>query len=164
MKKESAGLLMYRMRDGKLEVLLVHPGGPWWHNKELGVWTIPKGEIEPGENALDAAQREFKEELGFEATGPFLPLGSIKQKAGKIVHAWAFCGDCNPTDIRSNLIRIEFPPRSGKEIEIPEIDRAEFFFMAEALQKINPAQMPLLEQVERKLLAKNGGARPAGPP
>lgn len=108
MKKQSAGLIMFRRRNGNVEVLLVHPGGPFWKNKNIGAWSIPKGEIEEGENVLAAAQREFEEELAIKAQEPFLPLGSVKQKSGKIVHAWAFCGDCDPSTIQSNFTRIEW--------------------------------------------------------
>jgi len=150
MPKESAGLLMYRRRDGELEFLLVHPGGPFWKNKDAGVWTIPKGEIDPGEDPLAAAQREFREELGFEAKGPFVELTRIQQKAGKIVHAWAFEGDCDPSQIKSNTFTLEWPPRSGRKVEFPEVDRAEFFGLEEAKRRINAAQIPLLEELISK--------------
>ena len=151
MKKESAGLLMYRMRGETLEVLLVHPGGPFWKKRDAGAWSIPKGEIEPGENPLAAARREFEEELGSKATGPFLPLGSVKQQAGKIVHAWAFRGDCDPSLAQSNTAKIEWPPKSGKETEIPEIDRAEFLPFSDAAQKINPAQIAFLDTLKNQI-------------
>lgn len=147
MKKESAGILMYRKRDRIVEVLLVHPGGPFWRNKDLQAWTIPKGEIEPGEDPLVAAQREFAEELGLTATGPFLPLGQVRQKAGKVVHAWAFCGDFDSSQFRSNTTSIEWPPRSGQRMEIPEIDRAEFFSLEEATRRINPSQVEFLKRM-----------------
>src|SRR4051812_29939121 len=119
---------MYRIRNGTVEVLLVHPGGPFWKNKDTGAWSIPKGEVNEGEEPLTTAQREFHEELGFTPTGPFQPLGSIKQKAGKTVHAWAFQGNCDPAQIRcSTNVQIEWPPRSGKMVSFPEVDRAEFF-------------------------------------
>jgi len=151
MPKESAGLLMYRVRNGKLEFLLAHPGGPFWKAKDTGVWTIPKGELGPGEDRLMAAKREFEEELGFKAEGHFMPLSPIKQKSGKIVHAWAFAGDCDPQQVKSNTCPVEWPPRSGRMIEIPEVDRAEFFELAEAKEKINPAQVPLLEETANKI-------------
>ena len=138
---------MYRERGGALEVLLVHPGGPFWRNKDIGAWTIPKGEIEPGEEPLETARREFKKELGLEVDGPFLGLGQIRQKAGKIVHAWAVRGDCDPSAVRCNIVRLEWPPKSGKYLEFPEIDRAEFFAMSMAKQKINSAQVSLLERM-----------------
>src|ERR687895_302929 len=116
MPKKSAGLLLYRQRAHVgTEVLLVHPGGPFWRNKDTGAWTIPKGEIESGEDPLATAQREFAEELGFSASGPSISLGTITQKAGKVVHAWAFCGNCDPSTARSNTIQIEWPPKSGRQ-------------------------------------------------
>jgi predicted NUDIX family NTP pyrophosphohydrolase len=144
MGKVSAGLIMFRIRNGTLQVLLVHPGGPFWKNKDAGVWSIPKGEPEPGEDLLPAARREFREETGLEAEGPFHDLGSITQKSGKVVHAWAFAGDCDPSNVRCNKCEIEWPPKSGQKITIPEIDRAEFFSIDEAATKLNPAQVPLL--------------------
>lgn len=131
---------MYRRCDGKLQVLLAHPGGPFFNNKDDGAWSIPKGEAETDEDLLDAAKREFHEETGIEAKGPFVALSPVKQKAGKIVHAWAFESDCDPRAIISNTFRMEWPPRSGKQAEFPEIDRAEFFDVVVAKRKINPAQ------------------------
>src|ERR1039458_2131003 len=122
MTKRSAGLLMYRRLEAGLEVFLVHPGGPFWAKKDHGAWFIPKGEYEEGEEALDAARREFHEETGFTAGGIFLDLGVIKQAGGKTVAAWAFEGDCDPQRIKSNLCRIEWPPRSKRLIDIPEVD------------------------------------------
>lgn len=150
MPKISAGLLMYRNRGGALEFLLVHPGGPFWKNKDAGAWTIPKGEVGEGEESLVAAIREFEEELGFKPSGPFRELTPIKQKGGKIVQAWAFEGDCEPGQIKSNTFKMEWPPRSGKEAEFPEVDRAEFFNFENAKEKINPAQVLLLEEVQRR--------------
>jgi predicted NUDIX family NTP pyrophosphohydrolase len=147
MPRISSGLLMYRRRPDGLQVLLVHPGGPFWKNKDEGAWSIPKGEVCEGEELLACAQREFTEETGFTAAGDFLALNPIKQKGGKIVHAWAFEGDCDPTAIKSNTFKIEWPPRSGKWITIPEVDRAEFFDIATAKQKINPAQADFLHQL-----------------
>ena len=146
MPRVSAGLLMYRILDGKLQVLLAHPGGPLFKNKDEDVWTIPKGELEPGENMLDAAQREFKEETGVTPKGPFTALTPIKQKGGKIVHAWAFEGDCDPANIVSNSFLMEWPPKSGQQMEFPEIDRAEFFDVTAARRKIKAAQMALVEE------------------
>ena len=148
--KVSAGLLMYRVRDGALEFLLAHPGGPFWKDRDAGAWTIPKGEIQPGEEALSAARREFEEEIGLKADGPFQELTPIQQKGGKIVHAWAFEGDFDPTCVRSNTYQMEWPPRSGRFQACPEVDRACFFRMDEAKTKINPAQVALLEELERK--------------
>jgi len=150
MSKVSAGLLMYRIREGKLEFLLAHPGGPFWQDKDEGVWTIPKGEIQPGEEPLAAARREFEEEVGFAADGPFTPLTPIRQRSGKLVHAWGFEGDCDPARVHSNLFRMEWPPHSGRFEECPEVDRAAFFDLEAARAKINPAQMPLLEEMAAK--------------
>ena len=147
MRKVSAGLLMYRMRSGELEFLLVHPGGPLWKNKDAGVWSIPKGEIQPDEDPLAAAKREFAEELGFQPQGGFIELAPIKQKSGKIVRAWAFAGDCDPNQIKSNTFTMEWPPGSGRLSQFPEVDRAAFFRLAEAKEKINPAQIALLEEL-----------------
>lgn len=152
---------MYRIQDAKLQVLLAHPGGPYFKNKDDGYWTIPKGEIEPGEDLLEAAKREFIEETGIIPTGPFIELTPIKQKGGKIVHTWAFHGDCDPGGIVSNTISIEWPPKSGQEVEIPEIDRADFFDVAAAGRKIKATQMPLVEECARIVLgnASRGGPR-----
>ena len=145
----SAGLLMYRRSDaGGVEVLLVHPGGPFFANRDAGVWTIPKGMPDAGEDLLDCARREFREETGFDpGPGPFAPLGSVKQKGGKTVHAWAFAGDCDPARCVSNTFKVQWPPRSGKWAEFPEIDRAEWFGMDEAREKINPAQAMFLDRL-----------------
>ena len=130
-----------------MEVLLVHPGGPFWVNKDAGAWSIPKGEVTPDEDLLDAARREFAEELGFEARGEFRPLGMIKQKAGKLVHAWAFEGDCDPSQCKSNTYNVEWPPKSGKWKAFPEVDQAEFFGMDVAREKINSGQVPFLDRL-----------------
>ncbi|MEY2465489.1 MAG: hypothetical protein QOD03_10 [Verrucomicrobiota bacterium] len=153
MPKISAGLLMYRVRDGELEFLLAHPGGPFWKNKDAGAWTIPKGELQPDEKPLAAAQREFEEEVGFKPQGNLIELTPIQQKGGKIVHAWAFEGDCDAASIKSNSYEMEWPPRSGKFQACPEVDRACFFRMAEAKQKINQAQVALLEELAIKFSA-----------
>jgi predicted NUDIX family NTP pyrophosphohydrolase len=148
----SAGLLMFRRTDGGLEILLAHPGGPFWGKKDEGSWTIPKGEAEPGEDLLARAQVEFKEELGIQPAGKLIELGSIKQKGGKIVHAWAFEGDLPALfKLESNSFEMEWPPRSGKMKKFPEIDRAEFFTDEIARQKINPAQIPLLDRLRGAL-------------
>jgi predicted NUDIX family NTP pyrophosphohydrolase len=152
----SAGLIMYRVRSGALEVLLVHPGGPIWANRDAGAWSIPKGEVRTGEDNLVAAKREFEEELGFPPHGEFVLLGTLTQKGGKTVHAWAFEGDCDPAATRSNTFTMEWPPRSGKKQEFPEIDRAEFFDIDEAKRKINPAQVPFLEKLEGALGVSRG--------
>src|SRR6266481_5537086 len=151
MPKISAGLLLYRIHNGALEFLLVHPGGPFWKNKDAGAWTIPKGEIADNEEPLTAAMREFEEELGIKPSGPFTELTPIKQKGGKMVHAWAVAGDCDPPQIKSNTFSMEWPPKSGKQAEFPEVDRAEFFKLEDAKAKINPAQISLLEEAERRV-------------
>jgi len=149
MPRVSAGLLMYRRRPAGLEVLLVHPGGPFWANKDLGAWTIPKGEVAEGEDELATARREFEEETGLEPGGVLLPLGSIRQKGGKVVHAWAFEGDADAGAIHSNSYRVEWPPRSGEFRTFPEVDRAEWFPLDEARRRINPAQAGLIDTLER---------------
>jgi len=146
MAKASAGLLMFRTTPG-LEVLLVHLGGPFWAKKEDGAWFVPKGEIEAGEDLLSAAQREFREETGLEPHEPFLPLGAVKNKSGKTVTAWAFRGDCDPAEIRSNTFRMEWPPRSGKMVEFPEVDRAGFFDVGEARRKMNSTEAEFLPRL-----------------
>ena len=148
--KVSAGLLMYRVREGEVEFLLAHPGGPFWKNRDNGAWSIPKGEVNEGEDLLEAAKREFEEELGLQPRGAFLPLEPILQKNGKRVHAFAVRGDCAPDSIRSNTFRIEWPPRSGRYETHPEVG-VQFFRLPEARQKVNPAQMPLLEELARKV-------------
>lgn len=144
MAKQSAGLLMFRRPEGAVEVLLVHPGGPFWKNKDDGAWTFPRGEVEPGEDLEIAARREFQEETGHIAEGPPFPLGSIRQKSGKTIYAWAIEGDVDPATINSNTFTIEWPPKSGKQVEFPEIDRAEFFDLPFARQKIRPDERPFL--------------------
>jgi predicted NUDIX family NTP pyrophosphohydrolase len=150
MPKRSAGLVMFR-RLKELEVFLVHPGGPIWAKKNEGAWTIPKGEYEKDENPLAAARREFEEETGFKAAGSFLDLGTIRQKSGKRVAAWAFEGDCDPANLKSNTCEIEWPPRSGRRLEIPEIDRGRWFSIEEAKQYIREEQSPLLDNLWRAL-------------
>ncbi len=142
---------MYRRRSGEIQVLLVHPGGPFWKNKDLGAWSIPKGEPNDGEDLRLAAQREFAEETGTSVTGDFLKLTPVKQKAGKTVHAWAVEGDIDTAGIKSNMMSLEWPPRSGKQIQIPEVDRAEFFDLPTAKTKINPAQAALIQELAEKL-------------
>ena len=141
---------MYRRRRD-LEVFLVHPGGPHFAKKDLGAWGIPKGEYLDGEQPLQAAVREFQEETGFAATGSFLDLGWIKQKGGKIVAAWAFEGDCDPNKLTSNHCEVEWPPKSGRLIEIPEVDRGAWFSLAEAKERIKSTQMPLLDRLSLAL-------------
>lgn len=150
--KRSAGLLMFRRtRPGEIEVLLAHPGGPFWRNKDAGAWTIPKGEYSETETALAAAQREFVEETGFEVTEPLLPLGEVVQKSGKHITAWAFEGDCDPSQIRCNTFEMEWPPRSGQRGTFPEIDRVGWFSLEQARGKLLPAQCEWLTRLEQQL-------------
>jgi predicted NUDIX family NTP pyrophosphohydrolase len=150
-QKRSAGLLMYRWvkDDGdekyELEVFIVHPGGPFWVNKDHGAWTLPKGEYGDDEEPLAAAQREFHEETGFVAAAPFIELGAIRQKSGKIVTAWAFEGDCDPALLVSNTCKVEWPPKSGKRVEVPEVDRGRWFRIKKAHRRIREEQAPLLD-------------------
>jgi predicted NUDIX family NTP pyrophosphohydrolase len=149
MTKHSAGLLLYRIREGTLEVFLAHPGGPFWAKKDLGVWSIPKGEIDEGEEPLGAARREFEEETGFRPEGIFRELTPVRQRSGKIVHAWAVEGDCDPTALRSNTFTLEWPPRSGRMQEIPEMDRGGWFAVDLAKEKILEGQRGLLDELRR---------------
>jgi predicted NUDIX family NTP pyrophosphohydrolase len=145
MPKLSAGLLLYRRRGAALEVLLVHPGGPFWARKDDGAWTIPKGEPAAGEDLLDCAKREIEEETGFAVSGEFRALAPVRQAGGKVVHAWAVESDLDAAAIRSNTVTIEWPPRSGRMQEFPEIDRAQWLDLAAARRKINQGQRPLLD-------------------
>jgi predicted NUDIX family NTP pyrophosphohydrolase len=149
MPKQSAGLLMYRRRDGVIEMFLVHPGGPFWAKKDQGAWSIPKGEFSGEEDALKAARREFEEETGFLPAGHFIPLTPIKQPSGKIIHAWAFEGDLDATAIRSTAFTMEWPPQSGKQQEFPEVDRAAWFTIEAAKEKIIQGQMGFIDELER---------------
>ena len=151
MPKRSAGLLLYRRRPSGVEVFLVHPGGPFWASKDMGAWSIPKGEYTGEEEPLAAAQREFAEETGFTARAPFLPLGNIRQPGGKIISAWAAEGDCEPSALISNLCTIEWPPRSGKTIEIPEIDRGAWFSLPAARERIFVGQRAFLDSLAQQL-------------
>jgi predicted NUDIX family NTP pyrophosphohydrolase len=151
MAKRSAGLVMYRRHEDHLEVFLVHPGGPFWARKDLGAWSISKGEYVEGELPLDAARREFQEETGFAVEGEFLELGTVQQAGGKVVSAWAFEGDCDPSKLASNRCQIEWPPRSGRQIEIPEVDRGGWFSIAEAKERILKSQAPFLERLSQLL-------------
>jgi predicted NUDIX family NTP pyrophosphohydrolase len=149
MAKRSAGILLYRLRDGELQVFLAHPGGPFWARRDDGAWTIPKGEIDEGEDPLAAARREFTEEIGVTLEGEFVALAPIKQKAGKTVLAWAVEGDCDPEALQSNTFSMQWPPKSGRQAEFPEVDRAGWFTIAEARIKILESQVPLLEELAR---------------
>lgn len=159
MSRVSAGLLMYRQHEGQWQVLLAHPGGPFFRTKDDGAWTIPKGEIASDEELLAAAQREFAEETGITPTGPFLALTPVKQKGGKTIHAWAFAGDCDADAIVSNTFTIDWPPHSGRQREFPEIDRAEFFDMDTAKQKINAGQIPLIDELAEIVSRASGKQR-----
>ncbi len=147
----SAGLLLFRRPKGGLEVFLAHPGGPFWKMRDLGAWTVPKGLVERGEDPLRAAIREFEEETSVRAEGPFLQLGSVRQKAGKLVHAWAWEGEADPRQVRSNMMRAEWPRGSGRWLTFPEVDRCEWFDARSARQKINPAQSELIDRLEAAL-------------
>jgi predicted NUDIX family NTP pyrophosphohydrolase len=149
---------MYRSRDMSLELFLAHPGGPYWAHKDAGSWTIPKGEVDAGEDLLEAARREFEEETSVKPIGPFLPLRAVKLKSGKIVHAWAFEGDCDPGAIVSNTYKVEWPPKSGKWQSYPEIDRCGFFGPAAARDKLNVAQGAFVDELVELLGQGGGGA------
>ena len=150
MPRLSAGLLMCRIKDGVLLVLLAHPGGPYFAKKDDGAWTIPKGEPGEGEDLLVAAQREFEEETSIKAVGTFIPLKPIKQKGGKTVHAWAFQGDCDPAAIKSNSFSMAWPPKSGRQQDFPEIDRADWFDLATARRKIKAGQDALIDELQAR--------------
>jgi predicted NUDIX family NTP pyrophosphohydrolase len=148
--KRSAALLVYRRTGSGIEVFLVHPGGPFWAKKDLGAWSLPKGEFDDTEDGLAAARREFLEEVGQTVDGAFIALTPVKQRGGKIVHAWAVEGEVDETAVKSNAVEMEWPPRSGHMARFPEVDRGQWFPMAEALRRILPSQAPILEE----LLAK----------
>jgi predicted NUDIX family NTP pyrophosphohydrolase len=147
MSAKSAGILMYRKHGGHLEFLLVHPGGPFWKNKDAGAWTIPKGEFTSDEDALNAATREFHEETGATVSGSLIMLTPVKQKSGKLIYAWAVEGDLDPANIISNMFPIEWPPKSGQIKQFPEVDRAAWFDPAAAKEKINPAHIALIDEL-----------------
>jgi predicted NUDIX family NTP pyrophosphohydrolase len=157
--KQSAGILVYRLLQQDVEVLLVHPGGPFWAKKDDGAWFIPKGEIETGEEPLDAALREFREELGMAPpAGEPRPLGTAKNKSGKLIYAWALAGDLDLTGLESNTFSLEWPPRSGKSREFPEVDRAQYFGIEQATQKMHPAELPFVQRLLEEL---GSGASPS---
>ena len=143
--------MMYRRRARVLEVFLVHPGGPFWEKKDEGSWSIPKGEYEPGENPLEVARREFQEETSFPALGEFIPLNPRKQPSGKIISAWALEGDCDASAIKSNIFSMEWPPRSGRQKEFPEVDRAGWFSLLAAREKITKGQLGFLDELSQIL-------------
>jgi predicted NUDIX family NTP pyrophosphohydrolase len=147
MPKRSAGLLMYRRRNSELQVFVIHPGGPFWSNKDLGAWSIPKGEYVNDEEPLEVARREFEEETGFSSKGNFIGLGDLKQPGGKIVTAWAFEGDCDPEKLKSNTFMMEWPPRSGRQIEVPEVDRACWYSIEDARRRLLPGQRAFLDRL-----------------
>ena len=151
MPKKSGGILLYRQIASNLEVMLVHPGGPFWTKKDEGAWSIPKGEIEESEDPLEAARREFEEETGLAVAGDFLPLSPLRQPGGKVVSAWAIEGDFDVSNLRSNTFSLEWPPRSGRHREFPEVDRACWFSIEEARRRILKGQEPFLSEIEQKL-------------
>jgi predicted NUDIX family NTP pyrophosphohydrolase len=154
MAQESAGILLYQRRGATWHVLLAHPGGPFWRHRDTGAWMLPKGGIDPGESAEAAARREFEEELGAPATGTLLPLGKVRQRGGKWVEAFAMEGDFDVAALRSNHVPMEWPPRTGRFIDVPEVDRAEWFSLDAARAQILPSQAPLLDRLEALLAAR----------
>jgi len=159
MAQKSAGLLMYRRRRGVLEVFLVHPGGPFWVNKDEGSWSIPKGEYEPGEDPFEVAKREFQEETGCQAGGEFIPLAPRKQPSGKVITAWALEGDCDASTVKSNSFSMEWPPHSGRQREFPEVDRAGWFALPAGRRKILKGQAGFLDEMEQILLPESVGKK-----
>jgi predicted NUDIX family NTP pyrophosphohydrolase len=151
MSKKSAGIVLFRDVSGYVEVLLVHPGGPFWANKDEGAWSIPKGEFEDGEHPLDAARREFEEETGIVPIGDLIPLEPLRQPSGKVVYAWAMRGDCDPAILKSNTFLMEWPPKSGRQQEFAEVDRAAWLSIEVAKRKILKGQAPFLVQLREKL-------------
>jgi predicted NUDIX family NTP pyrophosphohydrolase len=151
MARQSAGILPYRHNQGRLEVFLIHPGGPFWATKDAGAWSIPKGLFRDDEDSLAAAKREFREETGFEPAGEMIPLEPVRQPGGKLVHAWAMEGDFDPEQLRSNTFSMEWPRGSGQQREFPEVDRGAWFTVEEAARKILPGQAPFLAQLFERL-------------
>jgi predicted NUDIX family NTP pyrophosphohydrolase len=153
--KLSAGILMFRRRNAGPEVFLVHPGGPFWHKKDAGAWSIPKGEYSEGDDPLEAAKREFHEETGFEIHGEVLPLGQIQQPSRKVVTAWAVEGDCSPAEIRSDTFKMEWPPKSGRQQEFPEVDRADWFAFDEAKKRMLKGQIGFIDRLAAMLAERS---------
>ena len=151
MAKKSAGILLYRLKSGELQVLLVHPGGPFWAKKDAGSWSVPKGEPDENEEILPAAIREMEEETGFKAKGNFISLTPVKQRSGKIIYAFALQSEFEPENLKSNTCFVEWPPLSGKKLEIPEVDKAAWFSLEEAQEKIVKGQVPILTELKEKL-------------
>jgi predicted NUDIX family NTP pyrophosphohydrolase len=151
MPRKSAGILLYRFKKGGFEVFIVHPGGPFWVNKDLGSWSIPKGEYSDDEDALEAAKREFQEETGLSVSGNFIELGEVRQPSGKLVWVWALESDLEVEGIKSNTFQMEWPPKSGNMNEFPEVDRGEWFSLTEARQKILKGQIPFLDILEQRI-------------
>ena len=158
MPKKSAGLLFFRRKRGSIEVFLVHPGGPFWANKDEGAWSIPKGEFDETEDAQVAARRELLEETGIVVSGPLMELGTYRQPSGKRVSAWAVENDFDPSKLKSNSCEVEWPPKSGRFIEVPEIDRVAWFSLEEALAKVTRGQVPILRALAEALVSANGNA------
>jgi predicted NUDIX family NTP pyrophosphohydrolase len=156
MPKHSAGVLIYRRRAGKIEVLLVHPGGPFWRNRDKAAWSIPKGEFDPDEDALEAARRELGEETGLRVEGPLTPLAPRRQTGGKVIHVWATENDVDISTVRSNTFSMEWPPRSGRMQEFPEVDRADWFPLDLAREKIHTGQTGFLDELEERLVTGPG--------
>jgi predicted NUDIX family NTP pyrophosphohydrolase len=154
----SAGILLFRIRGDVPEVFLVHPGGPYWHNKDAGAWSIPKGLLEQGDDALAAAKREFLEETGSAVKGEFVPLAPLRQRSGKVVHAWAVEGDIDASSITSNTFTMEWPPRSGRQQEFPEVDRGAWFTLARARDKILDGQRGFIDELQAQLDSRAQGA------
>jgi predicted NUDIX family NTP pyrophosphohydrolase len=161
MPKRSAGLLLYRLSDDDASVLLVHPGGPFWAKKDLGAWSIPKGEYAAGEDPLAVARREFEEETGARPAGDFRPLGEVTQPGRKLVSAWAVAGDFDPATLVSNTFELEWPPRSNRKARFPEVDRAQWFSLDEARQKILPGQRGFIDRLVQMLASDAPGANGA---
>lgn len=166
MAKKSAGILLYRRAAASIEVFLVHPGGPFFAKKDIGSWSCPKGEY-TDDDPLSAAKREFREETGFEVGGDFMPLTPVKLSGGKTISAWAVEGTCDATAVRSNTFRMEWPPKSGKQQEFPEVDRADWFSIVQARAKLSPGQVPLVDELCRSLgisIPDNPAATSSAPP